>query len=136
MGLMPKPIRAVLAAIMLVVGLCASAVSTPAAGSSGEPGVRTGGLADTGRSTLILYDTGGHWGWLGEGDAIQVANLTGHFGSFTAAPVKDYQAGDMKGYTAVMYVGSTYDERLPRAFLTDVRSTERPVVWLDGNISQ
>src|SRR5581483_3422365 len=43
-------------------------------------------------TTLVLYDTTGPWGWLGELYATMTANLVGHFGSYEAKPVSAYQA--------------------------------------------
>ena len=87
-------------------------------------------------STLVLYDTTGQWGWLGELYAIMSANLASHFGSWTAMPVASYQTGQLKQYTAAIYVGSTYDEPLPTAFLDDVYGTTTPVIWAYDNIWQ
>jgi uncharacterized protein YdaL len=42
----------------------------------------------------------------------------------------------MAGYTAVVYVGSTYDEPLPVAFLDDTLAGATPVVWMYDNIWQ
>ena len=72
-------------------------------------------------SALILYDTTQQWGWLGELYGIMVGNLVSHFGSWTAMPVLSYTAGGMNNYSAVIYIGSTYGEPLPTAFLDDVR---------------
>jgi uncharacterized protein YdaL len=87
-------------------------------------------------SALILYDTTGAWGWLGELYGIMTANLASHFGTWTAMPIASYQAGQMIQYTAVIYIGSTYDEPLPVAFLDDVVSTGVPVIWIYDNIWQ
>jgi uncharacterized protein YdaL len=87
-------------------------------------------------STLVLYDTTGQWGWLGELYAIMSANLASHFGSWTAMPVASYQTGQLKQYTAAIYIGSTYDEPLPTAFLDDVYGTTTPVIWAYDNIWQ
>ncbi|WP_433827653.1 DUF2334 domain-containing protein [Actinoplanes sp. CA-015351] len=86
--------------------------------------------------TLVLYDTTNDYGWLGEVYATQTANLASHFGTWTAAPVAKYKSGDLNAYTAVIYLGSTYDEPLPAAFLTDVMATSKPVVWVYDNIWQ
>jgi uncharacterized protein YdaL len=94
----------------------------------------TGGLAGTGVSALILYDTTNTWGYLGELYAMYTANLVGHFGAWTAKPVSSYVAGDLGGFTATIYIGSTYDEPIPAAFLADVLSTTKPVFWLYDNI--
>jgi uncharacterized protein YdaL len=85
---------------------------------------------------LILYDTTGQWGWLGQTYATMAANLASQFGAWTAKPVSTYTAGEVNSYTATIYIGSTYDEPLPAAFLDDVTTTTRPVVWLYDNIWQ
>jgi uncharacterized protein YdaL len=86
--------------------------------------------------TLILYDNAGKWGWLGQLNATLAANLVGHFGTFEAEPVGDYKAGQLDGYTATIYLGSSYGERLPTSFEDDVLRTSRPVVWVADNISE
>lgn len=87
-------------------------------------------------NTLILYDTTGPWGFLGELYAQQTANLVSRFGTWKAIPVGSYVAGQMSAYTAVVYIGSTYDEPLPLAFLADARATTLPVIWMYDNIWQ
>ena len=87
-------------------------------------------------STLVLYDTTGQWGWLGELYAIMSANLASHFGSWTAMPVVSYTSGTLKQYTATIYIGSTYGEPVPNAFLDDVFATTTPVIKRTGRISQ
>jgi uncharacterized protein YdaL len=128
------------AVLLLTTGLATPTASASAATATASASARakafTGGLAGTGRSTLVLYDTTGQWGWLGELYATQTANLTGHFGTFATLPVSAYTAGTMDAYTAVVYIGSTYDEPLPEAFLADVRTADRPVIWLNNNIWQ
>jgi uncharacterized protein YdaL len=85
-------------------------------------------------STLVLYDTTEQWGWLGELYAIMTANLASHFGTWTAMPVVSYQTGQLKQYTAAVYIGSTYGEPVPNAFLDDVFATTTPVIWAYDNI--
>jgi uncharacterized protein YdaL len=85
---------------------------------------------------LILYDVSGRWGRLGELYATMTANLAGHFGRWTAKPARAYARGEVERYTALIYLGSTYGERLPSALLEDVRRTSRPVVWVGSNIGQ
>ena len=87
--------------------------------------------------TLVLYDTGGAWSSLGETYAIQVANLVGHFNTPVAKPVKNYVAGELAKYAAVIYLGSTYDEPIPTAMLTDIRANHTvPVIWTNLNTWQ
>ncbi|WP_344862778.1 polysaccharide deacetylase family protein [Planomonospora alba] len=131
-AVVPLLLAALSAALLVLAGPIGQPVAV--AQESGPAGGRTGGPAGTGRSTLVLYDTTGEWAHTAELYATQAANLAGHFGSYTALPVGEYTAGTMDGFTAVVYVGSTYDEPLPEAFLADVRSAERPVVWLGHNI--
>ena len=104
-----------------------------------RPAQKTAPLAATaaaGANTLILYDTTGPWGFLGELYAQQTANLVSRFGAWKAIPVGSYVPGQMNTHTAVIYIGSTYDEPLPLAFLADVRTTSLPVVWMYDNIWQ
>ena len=84
-------------------------------------------------STLVVYDTTGTWGWLGELYAIAGGNLASHFGRITAEPAVNYVAGQVNNYTATIYIGSTYNEPIPVAFLNDVLSTSHPVIWAGDN---
>ncbi|MBL7262297.1 DUF2334 domain-containing protein [Paractinoplanes lichenicola] len=115
-----------------------AATIKPAAVVTALPAAKSGKAAPGGGTakTLVLYDTTGDYGWMGEVHATQTANLSSHFGSWTAAPVGSYKTGDLNAYTAVVYVGSTYDEPIPAAFLTDVAATTKPVTWLYDNIWQ
>jgi uncharacterized protein YdaL len=88
-------------------------------------------------STLVLYDTTGPWGWLGEIYATMAGNLASHFGAWVAMPVASYTAGTLQQYSACIYIGSTYGEPLPAAFLTDVyAATTTNVIWIYDNIWQ
>jgi uncharacterized protein YdaL len=87
-------------------------------------------------STLVLYDTTGDWGWLGEMYAIGAGNLASHFGSVTAEPVSAYTAGQVNNYSATIYLGSTYNEPIPVTFLSDAQSTAKPVIWAGSNVWQ
>jgi uncharacterized protein YdaL len=87
-------------------------------------------------TALVLYDSTGTWGWLGELYAMGAANLASHFGDWTARPVSSYMAGEVNSYTATVYMGSTYNEPLPAVFISDVLSTSRPVMWCGYNIWQ
>jgi len=84
----------------------------------------------------VLYDTTGDYGWLGELYALGAGSLASHFGSVTAEPVTSYVAGQVNDYTALVYVGSTYNEPLPASLITDVTTTTKPVLWSGFNIWQ
>src|SRR5262245_4479787 len=83
------------------------------------PEPRSGGAAMTSASTigapstLVLYDTSGEYGWVGELYAILTANLASHFGTWTAEPISRYTARQLESFTATVYIGSTYDEAIP-----------------------
>ncbi|MGW3093766.1 DUF2334 domain-containing protein [Streptomyces sp. NPDC001102] len=88
---------------------------------------------------LVLYDTAGPYGQLGELYAMAAANLAGHFGSVTAKPVQQYTAGMIDSYSAVIYIGSTYyggdiPDAVPAAFYADVAASSKPVIWTGANI--
>jgi len=88
-------------------------------------------------STLVLYDTTGPFGWLGEIYGTMVANLASHFGTWTALPVVSYTSGLLANYTACVYIGSTYDEPLPPAFVSDVfGAVATKIIWIYDNIWQ
>jgi uncharacterized protein YdaL len=110
----------------------AVAPAATSAATSGAQGAGAPGAA--GSSTLVLYDSTGQYGWLGELYGMYAANLASHFGPWNAQPVASYQAGQISQYTATIYIGSTYDEPLPAAFLDDVYSATQPVIWIYDNI--
>src|SRR5437016_1160044 len=109
------------------------AVSRPAGAPFSGTGLPGSG-AQT--STLVLYDTTGPWGWLGEIYAAMAGNLASHFGGWVAMPVVSYTPGTLQQYSACIYIGSTYGEPLPAAFLTDVYAGTTNVIWLYDNIWQ
>lgn len=87
-------------------------------------------------TVLVLYDTSGDSPQLGELYATAMTALASHFGSARALPVQRYRAGELAQARAAIYIGSSYDEPLPRAFIEDVQSGVRPVLWLADNIWQ
>jgi uncharacterized protein YdaL len=100
-------------------------------------GVATGGDASKPAKALIVYDYDTAYpanASQGEQVAMVVANLASHFGTWTAEPTSAYQQGQVNNYTATIYVGTTYNEPLKPAFVSDVQSTTHPVVWLGDNM--
>lgn len=105
-----------------------TAITTPSrARTWGQRGAST---------TLVLYDTTGEWGWLGELYAIGAGNLATHFGTVTAEPVADYVAGQVNDYMTTIYLGSAYDEPIPSRFLNDALSTTHSIIWVGDNVWQ
>ncbi len=134
---MKRPWRAFLACTALVAFL-AGAInqqsSAVAANAPIDPAAQRI-VAPLGTSkTLVLYDTTGQWGHLGELYAMLSANLAGRFGSADVKPISAYTGGMMSSYTGVIYVGSTYDEAIPDKFLADVVAGTKPVLWAASNI--
>ncbi|MEO5813355.1 MAG: polysaccharide deacetylase family protein [Rhodanobacter sp.] len=97
---------------------------------AGAPG------ANPNQNTLVLYDSSGPWGWLGEAYGVMAGNLVSHGSKYALHSAADYVAGELGDYTGLIYVGSTYDEPLPTALLDDVLATTKPVLWMNDNIWQ
>jgi len=87
-------------------------------------------------SILVLHDSTGPYAFMGELNAMAISAVLGHFGVTVIEPVSAYRAGEMAEYRAVVYVGSTYDEPIPKPFVADVLSGKKPVLWTADNIWQ
>ena len=129
LGLSVAPVEAADGNVIQPVAPVTTTAAAVAKSGLGAPGSGTG-------KTLVLFDNTGGYAWLGEVYGAQTANLVSHFGAWTAKPVISYKAGDLAAYSALVYVGSTYDEPLPAAFLDDVTATTKPVTWVYNNIWQ
>lgn len=103
---------------------------------AGPPRSATGLAAASTVRTLVLYDTTGAWGVLGESYAIGAVNLASHFGGWTAKAATAYTCGELATYDATIYLGSTYDEPLPACLLDDVLASAHPVLWAFYNVWQ
>ncbi|KJF16530.1 DUF2334 domain-containing protein [Acidithrix ferrooxidans] len=101
--------------------------------SATAPGSTVWGTISLPAKTLVLYDTTGPWGYLGQMYAISLGNLASNAGMVAAQPVVDYTAGEMSKFTAVIYVGSTYGEPIPQSFINDVTTSSTKVLWLGEN---
>ncbi|MFC4763598.1 DUF2334 domain-containing protein [Dyella koreensis] len=110
--------------------LLASALLSAPNAFAGAPG------ANANQNTLVLYDSTGQWGWLGEAYAVMAGNLVTHGSKYTMHAAVNYVAGELNGYTGLVYVGSTYGEPLPTPMLDDVLATTKPVLWMNDNIWQ
>lgn len=86
--------------------------------------------------TLVLYDSTGQWKFLGDLYGQLAQNLASRFGSTHAEPVSAYTAGQMRNYRSVIYIGSTYDEKIPQTFLDDVLANTTEVLWAGANVWQ
>lgn len=89
--------------------------------------------------TLILYDApaGTEFEKLGMGYAIMLKNLISHFNSDAELmPVQNYVAGKVNAYDATFYMGSYYDNPVPKALMVDMTTTTKTVVWFKYNLWQ
>ncbi len=88
---------------------------------------------------LVLYDWSGdpHTARRARLSAIMIRNLLGHFNlEVHLHRVNDYEAGQMEGYDATIYVGEIFDNPLPSAFLRDASRTENTLIWMQYNLHQ
>src|SRR4051812_39585615 len=84
---------------------------------------------------LILYDSSGPYGWVGEMNARFLVNLLGHFPqTYKMMGVEQYVPGDALRYRATFYLGNDYNNLLPAAFLQDAMATSKPVCWFKYNL--
>jgi len=112
-------------------------VLTPAVASA-----QTAGTYDTnGDGTLsvqIIHDDDGPFSELGSIYAMMLTNLLGHFEEVSTSVIatSDYAAGDLMAAEVTFYLGATYDQPLPDAFLADFWITDKPLIWMGYNLWQ
>ena len=138
---MPRRSVATLVIVALISAFALIASASPGSAGAGPASRPSAGPAagetQSNASVLILYDTGGEYGWIGPIHARMLANLLGHFPvRYKAAPVQSYKRGMMSRYAATFYIGSSYDKPLPRAFIADVMTSTAPICWFKYNIWQ
>ena len=89
------------------------------------------------QNVLILHDSSGPTGWVGGLHSRLLANLMGHFQlEPILQPVEQYTPGQMTNHHATFYFGTTFDNPLPAAFLTDAAQSDRPLCWFLYNLWQ
>jgi uncharacterized protein YdaL len=89
--------------------------------------------------TLIVYDAppGSEYTKLSMAYGVMLKNLMSHFDSTPdMISVETYTAGKVENYDATFYLGGYYNNPLPAAFLADVYSTQKTVVWFKYNLWQ
>ncbi|AKK02424.1 DUF2334 domain-containing protein [Corynebacterium epidermidicanis] len=84
-----------------------------------------------GKRTLVLYDDSASDS---EVLGILAANLATHFGTATVQPIGAYTAGQIADFDAVVYQGYDYNQVIPDSLRTDIRTTEKPVLWANANL--
>lgn len=119
---------------VLVLGALAVALTLMSGCATSKPPLRAT-LAGQG-GVLVLYDDSGPYGYLGELYAAALGILVSHFDKWEAKPVGGYAKGELLGTRAAVYIGSSFGQALPQAFVEDVLSSERPVLWIQHNLWQ
>ncbi|WP_439893230.1 DUF2334 domain-containing protein (plasmid) [Ralstonia sp. 25C] len=137
--------RKFLCALVLVGGMLGVSVGGPAQAATCTIGlgpicVTVGGTASaqtTPAPILVLYDAPANDQYtnLGKAYAIMLYNLLAHFNTtITMLPVQSYTAGMTEQYVATFYMGSYYANPIPAAFMSDVSTTQKTVVWFKYNL--
>lgn len=85
---------------------------------------------------LILYDTTGPWGYLGEIDAVFTANLAGRWASYDAIPLSEYRSGDVAKHALTVYLGTSFDEPIPPALVKDLSTSSKPLIWVQYGLEK
>ena len=88
------------------------------------------------KKILILYDTAGPWGYLGEIDAVFTANLAGRWASYDTIPISKYRSGDVEKNVATIYLGTSFDEPIPPALVKDLTATKKPLIWVQYGLEK
>ncbi|OJB34539.1 papd-like protein [Burkholderia ubonensis] len=89
--------------------------------------------------TLVLYDnpTNDPYSKLGLIYSIMLRNLLGHFNTTVdLVPIQRYTSGMVKNHDVTFYVGNYYNNPIPTAFMSDVMTTTKTVVWFKYNLWQ
>ena len=91
--------------------------------------------AMTAPTALVMYDSSGSYGWIGSLYAYQIGNLLSHFGmTVTRQGVENYKSGQLKNFNCAFYLGTTYYNTLPSAFMTDFMSDTKPFCWMEREV--
>jgi uncharacterized protein YdaL len=86
---------------------------------------------------LIYYDEVKDKNYeLGKIYSIQLRNLLGHFPEIQqiVSPIEKYKKGDLDKCRSAFYIGSYFENNIPKDFMSDYISTETKVAWLGYNI--
>lgn len=76
--------------------------------------------------------------WIGRTYAMFTQNLLGHFPEWQqiVSPIELYQVGEIETCEATIYLGSYFENTIPKAFFDDFAKTKRRVAWAGYSIWQ
>lgn len=74
--------------------------------------------------------------WIGRTYAMFTQNLLGHFPEWQqiVSPIELYQAGEIETCEATIYLGSYFENEIPKAFYDDFAKTKKRVAWAGYSI--
>ncbi|WP_446900864.1 DUF2334 domain-containing protein [Burkholderia sp. YIM B11467] len=89
--------------------------------------------------TLVLYDNPANdpYSKLGLMYSVMLRNLLGHFNATVdLVPIQNYTAGMVANHDVTFYIGDYYNNPIPTAFMSDVMTATKTVVWFKYNLWQ
>lgn len=91
---------------------------------------------DTVECINIFYDQGPSGYWMGRTYASMLQNLLGHFPQFQqiVSPIELYEKGDIEKCRATFYLGSYFENKIPKEFLEEYAAAKKPVAWFGYSI--
>ncbi len=99
---------------------------------AGIPGDAAPGAAP-GTETLLVYGVAGPDWRYAQTQAVQTANLLSHGSRVRTRTIGDYRCGEERNVSAVVYIGSASDARLPGCLLDTMLSGTVPTMWIGGD---
>lgn len=147
---LPAWTRAAILVFVLALGISVGvyrATSTPPLSDAAEPAVGTAPLqhlagaagdaapgAGPNAETLVVYGVAGDDWRNAQINAVQTANLLSHSSRVRTRTIGEYRCGEERDVTAVVYIGSASDPRVPGCLLDSMLSGPVPAMWIGGDI--
>ncbi len=94
--------------------------------------IRLQGADETAKKVLIVVEGSGDIHGVPMASGRQLANLLGHFHTrYVIEPAAKYTSHELNKYDFIFYLGDTFKNPVPYAFLQDVYHTTKTVVWFN-----
>lgn len=74
--------------------------------------------------------------WMGRTYSIFLQNLLAHFPKYQqiTGPIEQYKKGDLDRCAASFYIGSYFENGIPKEFFEDYAATTKPVMWMGYSV--
>lgn len=136
-----KQILFLVSSILLTVMGCSKSKTqfTPIADPNISAGLDDTHVVKDGKCIQVFYDRTADPNYTaGKSYANMVLNLLGHFPEFQqiSGPIEIYKKGDLERCHASFYIGSSYNNVIPAAFISDYLTTTKRVIWLGYSVWQ